>query len=135
MKKLPLILSLIVLCAVTMLSFVLIGLIQVSTPTALAAGAPGEWVQGPTHLWRFQSDQTWDSAEATITASPVTAFFCNDLTNGSQVVVNQIGSVSFDPVAIGTAQKVTAGNITVDYGQLAALNAQAALDQWNAQKK
>ena len=100
-----------------------------------AAAVPGGWNQGPTHLWRFQSDQTWDAAEATITASPVTAFFCYDLTNGSQTVVTQVGSVTFDPVAIGKTQTVTVGQTTVDYGTLAALNAQAALDQWNAQQK
>ena len=101
----------------------------------LTGATSSDWVQGPTHLWRFQSDQTWDSAEATITASPVTAFFCSDLTNGSQVVKNDAGSVTFDPVAIGSSQKVTSGNVTVDYGQLAALNAQAALDQYNKQAK
>ena len=99
-----------------------------------AQGAPGGWTQGPTHLWRFQSDQTWDVSESTITASPVTAFFCNDLTNGSQTVKNDAGSVTFDPVAIGTSQKVTAGGVTVDYGTLAGLNAQAALDQYNKQQ-
>ena len=100
----------------------------------IGAAAPGGWTQGLTHLWRFQSDQIWDAAEATITASPVQAFFCNVLTNGSQNVTNQVGSVTFDPVAIGDQQSVTAGNVTVTYGQLAALNAQAALDQWNKQQ-
>ncbi len=99
-----------------------------------AAATPSGWVQGPTHLWRFQSDQSWDATTSTITASPVQAFFAYDLTNGAQTVTNQVGSVSFDPVAIGSSQKVTSGGITVDYGQLAALNAQAALDQWNAQQ-
>ena len=100
-----------------------------------AQSSPGGWTQGPTHLWRFQSDQTWDSAEATITASPVTAFFCSDLTNGSQVVKNDAGSVTFDPVAIAKTQSVTAAGTTVTYDVLAALNAQAALDQYNKQAK
>ena len=101
----------------------------------LTGATSGDWVQGPTHLWRFQSDQTWDSAEATITASPVTAFFCSDLTNGSQVVKNDAGSVTFDPVAIAKTQSVTAAGTTVTYDVLAALNAQAALDQYNKQAK
>jgi hypothetical protein len=99
-----------------------------------AATAPTGWVQGPTHLWRYQSDQTWDASTSTVTASPVTAFFSYDLANGSQVVTNQVGSVSFDPVAIGKDQTVTVGSVTVDYGTLAALNAKAALDQWNKQQ-
>jgi hypothetical protein len=106
----------------------------VATFLLVAAAAPGNWVQGPTHLWRYQSDQTWDAANSTITASPVTAFFAYDLANGSQVVTNQVGSVSFDPVAIGKDQSVTAAGVTVDYATLAALNAQAALDQWNKQQ-
>lgn len=102
---------------------------------SIAQVPPGGWTQGPTHLWRFQSDQTWDAAEAVITASPVTAFFCYELNNGSQSVVNQVGSVTFDPVAIGSKQTVTVGKTTVDYGTLAALNSQAALDQWNKQQQ
>lgn len=91
------------------------------------------WTQGPVHLWRFQSDQTWDASTSTITASPVQAFFSYDLTNGTQTVTNQVGSVTFDPLAIGATQSVTSAGVTVTYAQLAALNAQAALDQWNKQ--
>ncbi len=99
-----------------------------------AATVPGQWTQGPTHLWRHQTDATWDSSTSTITAAPTTAFFEYELTNGSAVVENPVGSVNFDPVAIGATQTITVGNVTVDYGTLAKLNAQAALDQWNKQQ-
>ena len=47
---------------------------------------------------------------------------------------NDAGSVTFDPVAIGKAQSVTAAGTTVTYDVLAALDAQAALDQYNKQQ-
>lgn len=106
----------------------------IAAPLPLLLAAADGWTQGPTHLWRFQSDQTWDAKTSIITASPVQAFFCYELSNGTQTVQNQVGSVTFDPVAIGMQQTVTVGKVTVDYGTLAALNAQAALDQWNKQQ-
>ena len=98
---------------------------------AALAQVPGGWVQSPTVLWRFQCDPVFASTGCT--SAPTTGFFGYTLSNGStgQNTFVQAGSVTFDPIAIGT-QAVTADGITVTYQQLADLNAQAAADQWAA---
>ena len=63
------------------------------------------------------------------------AFFGYTLSNAStgESQFFGAGSVNFDMVALGK-ETVTSGKITVTYADLAALNGQAAMDQWNAQQ-
>ena len=112
---------------------ILATLALVLLPVIASAQVPGGWTQGPTVLWRFQCDPTF-TADGTCVSAPTTGFFGYTLTNGStgQTQFFQAGSVTFDPVAIGT-QTVTADGVTVTYKQLIDLNAQAADDQWAAQ--
>lgn len=96
-----------------------------------AAAAPGTWTQGPTTLWRYQSDPVFAPDSATLTAAPVNAYFGYTLTNASAGSSQffQAGDVSFDLVASGT-ETVTVDGVTLTYLQLANFNGKAAADQW-----
>lgn len=100
----------------------------------IAAVNGTDWTQGPTILWRYQSDPVF--TKDTLATAPVTAFFGYTLSNAStgESQFFQAGQVSFDMVVLGK-ETVTSGDVTVTYAQLAALNGQAATDQWDKQQK
>jgi hypothetical protein len=107
----------------------------VAASVLIAAAAASDWVQGPTLLWRYQSDPTFAKDSSTLATCPVQAFFGYTLSNTSTGATQffQDGSVTFDMVALGE-KTVTASKVTVTYAQLAALNGQAAADQFAAQQ-
>lgn len=116
------------------LSIVLAALFAAPAPLVHAATS-GDWTQGPTLLWRYQADPTYQKDSTTLATTPVTAFFGYTLTNATsgESQFFQAGSASFDMVALGK-ETVTASGVTVTYSQLAALNGQAAMDQYDKQQ-
>lgn len=91
------------------------------------------WTQGPTVLWRMQCDPVINSV-GEATSAPYVAFWHYPLSNASTGQVEWIddGKVTFDLIKLKDT-KVTAAGVTITYGQLASLNAQAAADQFALQ--
>lgn len=91
------------------------------------------WIQGPSVIWREQCDPVVDLV-GVCTSAPYTAFRHYSLSNASTGESTWVddGQVTFDMIALKDTQ-VTAGGVTISYGQLAALNAQAAHDQFDQQ--
>lgn len=118
-----------------LIALVLASLFAAPAPLVHAATAT-DWTQGPTLLWRYQCDPTFQKDSETLASAPVTAFFGYTLANvstGESQFFQVQPPTSFDMVALGK-ETVTASGTTVTYAQLAALNGQAAMDQYNAQQ-
>lgn len=84
-------------------------------------------------LWRYQVTAPTFNAQGDCTSALVNGMFgyySANLVTGKQEL-SQCGQADFDLVALGSTS-VTASGVTVTYAQLAALNAAACQQQWNA---